>query len=954
MQHSNTRSKQTHQSRFYGMDSYKKTPYPNDQSIHQLFELQTEKTPDALAAVHLDTSLSYRELNRQANRFARYLQSLGAENGQAVMIFMNRGINTLVSILAVLKTGAAYISVDMETPSKRINCILNDSEADIIVIDNSSKHLLSHINLANQQVVNASDIEPYAQDSENLLISVNPEAEAYYIYTSGSTGTPKGVVVHHRGLVNYTCWAAKTYVDESIQGFALYSSLTFDLTITSIFVPLISGRIVYIYEDREDNVPTLNRVLEDNQVDVLKLTPSHAAIILSENLAESKLKVLIFGGEEFKSNLALKVDVALSGRARLYNEYGPTETVVGCTFHLFDPTRDNYGSVPLGEPIDNMHVLLLDEQLEPVKRGQIGQLYIGGDGVALGYRNDEEKTNSSFLPHPYVPGARLYMTGDLARVSEVGELHYLGRSDCQIKINGYRIEMGEIEQTLAAYPGIEQCVVSSTKLTKQGLVGTQKIYCKQCGIDSSFPNTTYSEDQICNHCQSFEEYRDVINEYFGTMDDLAEIVKNIKTLKRKKYDCIVSFSGGKDSTYALCKMVDMGMRVLAFTLDNGYISDDAKENIERVVKRLEVDHRYMSTPHMNDIFVDSLKRHSNVCNGCFKTIYAFALKLSQEVDVDDIVMGLSKGQLFETRLPALFRAKKFDDTAFQKSLKDARKIYHRVDDAPGRLLNISCVRDDDVIEKVRFIDFYRYCDVSREGMYEYIENRVGWIRPADTGRSTNCLINDVGIYVHNKERQYHNYSLPYSWDVRIGHIGRAEALLELEDSIDIDEIRVNTIMDEIGYQMDDSDTGISDIQLVAYYIAPEEIPVTALQTFLDSIMPHYMVPRQFVHMDQLPLTPNGKVNRMALPRPNNPFETATSGKVESATTELQQELIELWKEILMVSEVRLEDDFFDLGGHSLPALMLLYKVFELYQKTISIQDFSKAPTIIALSESIEK
>ncbi|WP_404362932.1 amino acid adenylation domain-containing protein [Corallococcus coralloides] len=924
-----------------------KAEFPSDVGVHQLFEQQADRLPEAVAVRSGAESLTYRELNRRANQLARHLVASGLVPGGTVAVLMNRTPACLVSLLAILKAGAAYVPVDVGLPAMRVDYILTDSGATCVLTDRESRSRLDAARSASARVIDVDDPTLYAGEGHDLGLPVAPDQQVYCIYTSGSTGLPKGVMVQHRALMNYVWWAKKQYVTDAVESFALYSSLSFDLTVTSIFVPLISGRCIQVYPDLGDDVPVIHRVLEDNQVDVVKLTPAHLALLRNTDLSRSRLKVLILGGEDLRAEVAGDVHKRLEGRAVLYNEYGPTETVVGCMIHRYDPAVDLHGSVPIGTGIDNVRIYLLDGRRRPVKPGEIGELYIGGAGVTLGYKGKPQVTEEHFIPSPFVVGERLYVSGDLGRVNERGDLVFLGRKDLQIKLRGYRIELGEIESALLAYPGVKECTVDSTK-TAQNPAAAQLTYCTRCGLASNFPNTTYSAEGVCNHCEAFDRYRGVVDDYFSTMDELKAIVTEMKDRGHAKYDCIVALSGGKDSTYALCRMIDLGARVYAFTLDNGYISEEAKQNINRVVARLGVEHRYLSTRHMNEIFVDSLKRHSNVCNGCFKTIYTFAINLAQELGVRHVVMGLSKGQLFETRLSALFRASTFANDAFEKSLVDARKIYHRIDDAVSRLLDTTHVKDDKVIENIRFVDFYRYCHASRQEMYDYIEKTVEWSRPADTGRSTNCLLNDVGIYVHNKERRYHNYSLPYSWDVRMGHISREEAMRELDDSADIEIAKVEGIIHDLGYELNDQVVGSAEAQLVAYCVSDEEIPAADLRRFLAERLPDYMVPRAFVQLDSLPLTPNGKVNRQALPKPDLQ-RTADTGAHAEPRTPVEQQLAELWKEVLQIDKVGVHDNFFALGGHSLPALMLLYKIDSQFQKTISIVEFSQSPTISALA-----
>ena len=314
-------------------------------------------------------------------------------------------------------------------------------------------------------------------------------------------------------------------------------------------------------------------------------------------------------------------------------------------------------------------------------------------------------------------------------------------------------------------------------------------YCRRCGLPSNYPKVVFDREEICGVCRSYEEIGGRAEAYFEGMDRLRAVFERTGRRKRGTYDCLALLSGGKDSTYVLCRLVDMGLVPLAFTLDNGYISEEAKGNIRRVVESLGVDHEFATTSSMNEIFRDSLTRFSNVCNGCFKAIYTLSIARARELGIPVIVTGLSRGQFFETRLTEdLFRGERFEPEDVDRAVLAARKAYHRVDDAVSRCLDVSMFESDEVFEEVEFVDFYRYCDTSLADLIDYLGERVPWVRPSDTGRSTNCLINDVGIYIHKKERGFHNYALPYSWDVRLGHKTRVEALDELDDEIDLERM----------------------------------------------------------------------------------------------------------------------------------------------------------------------
>jgi acyl carrier protein len=415
---------------------------------------------------------------------------------------------------------------------------------------------------------------------------------------------------------------------------------------------------------------------------------------------------------------------------------------------------------------------------------------------------------------------------------------------------------------------------------------------------------------------------------------------------------LVALSGGKDSTYALCKMVELGAKPLAITLDPGYLSDIARENISRVTRALRVEHRYLTTPVMKEIFVDSLKRHSNVCNGCFKTLYTLSVNLALELNVGCIVTGLSRGQLFETRLSYLYKTDTYDEERIEHDILQARLIYHRMDDAVSRLLDTRCFQDSALFGKVRFLDFYRYVDVSVDEVYRYLQSEVGWTRPGDTGRSTNCLINNTGIFVHNAERGYHNYSLPYSWDVRLGHKSREAAMRELDDVAEIDSAEVTQILEQIGYEPDPARSEQEEQHLVGYYVASTELSPPALREYLQPRLPEHMIPAYFVRLDRIPLTANGKVNRRALPAPLA-RPRMLGNEYLAPSTETEKALARIWSEVLRIQRIGVHDDFFALGGNSLPAALVLLRIAQSFEVVISISEFGSMRTVAQLAAYVQ-
>src|SRR2546428_444023 len=631
------------------------SPYPADQTIVELFEAQVARTPEDEAIRLEDQALTYRELNDRANQLAAHLGTFGVGPDHLVALYMEHSIEVVCAILGVLKTGAAYVPVDPASPNERLAFMLQDiaeRRAGTLPVLVTHSHLVGNLPRGTAQVVtldvDCSSVGGYPVSNPPSPIS--PNSLAYVIYTSGSTGTPKGVMIEHRSLVNYIWWANKQYCRGERLAWPLFSSLAFDLTVTSIFTPLISGGRIVVYRE-EPELPgmVIVDVVEDDAVDIVKLTPAHIAMIKDLDLRNSRIRKFIVGGEDFKTVLARDLTHNFGHPVDIYNEYGPTEATVGCMIHRYDIEKDLGRSVPIGIPAANAGVYILDEHLDPVPAGVIGEMYLAGDGLARGHFNRSELTGQKFVigddPRQDEGSLRLYKTGDLARWSHDGQMEFLGRADHQVKIGGSRIELGEIEARLMQHADIRECVVDVVSSVETDMT-VKLAYCRRCGLASSLPGTTYDAEGVCNLCRAYETYADKAEAYFKTPEEFKAIVAEMKAARAGDYDCMVMLSGGKDSTYMLYQLCRLGLKPLAFTLDNGFISNEAKADIKRVAQSLGVDHVFGTTSHMNEIFVDSLKRFANVCNGCFKTIYTLAVNLAQDKKIPHIVTGLSRGQIF--------------------------------------------------------------------------------------------------------------------------------------------------------------------------------------------------------------------------------------------------------------------------------------------------------------------
>jgi amino acid adenylation domain-containing protein len=384
---------------------------------------------------------------------------------------MEHSIEVVVAILGVLKSGAAYVPVDAATPKGRLATILKDigngtDRRAPVSITQARLQSVIPADLADIFVLDADFGSILNQPDSDRPSAATPDGAAYIIFTSGSTGTPKGVVIEHRNLVNYIWWAARVYSSGERLAWPLFSSLAFDLTVTTLFTPLITGGRIVVYRgDPGLQSMVVLKVIDDNAVDIMKLTPAHLAIIRDRNPETTRLRKFIVGGEDFKTELARDVTKAIPRPIEIYNEYGPTEATVGCMIHRFDIDQDKSASVPIGVPAANAGIYVLNKAYQPTAPGIIGEMFIAGDGLARGYFNRPDLTDERFLtvtdPRDGFSKLRLYKTGDLARWTSAGHPEFLGRADHQVKVGGARVELGEIEARLLKHPHVQECAVAA-------------------------------------------------------------------------------------------------------------------------------------------------------------------------------------------------------------------------------------------------------------------------------------------------------------------------------------------------------------------------------------------------------------------------------------------------------------------------------------------------------------
>ena len=433
----------------------------NNKTIQQLFCEQALKSPDSIALCYGDKSLTYAQLDERSNQIAHSLQEQGVGPDTLVAIMFERSIEMIVSLLGILKSGGAYVPLDPDYPDERLIYMLTDSKVSILL---TQKRLNFHLDSSKVKIAYIDEQAEIFEQYSNLPVrsDVTMDHLAYVIYTSGSTGKPKGVAIEHRSLVNYLLWCRDTYPTTETKSSLLHGSIAFDMSITSIFTPLISGSRLEILL-HGDNTEQLSLLLaQKKQFNFLKLTPSQMQALqyLNKPIA-SEIDALIFGGEILTDNVVSFCARELP-KTVVYNEYGPTEATVACTLYRApNPTQAISNTILVGKPIANTQIYIINEQMELATVGTIGELCISGLGLARGYLNQSDLTSQKFLINPFVKNSktRLYRTGDSARYLPDGNIELFGRVDNQVKINGSRVELGEIEKVLVTHPAVRESVV---------------------------------------------------------------------------------------------------------------------------------------------------------------------------------------------------------------------------------------------------------------------------------------------------------------------------------------------------------------------------------------------------------------------------------------------------------------------------------------------------------------
>jgi nonribosomal peptide synthetase DhbF len=865
--------------------------FPHERCLHQLIEAQVDRTPDAVALRFGERVMSYAELDRAANQLAHHLASMSVGPDRLVGVCLERSFDMMVALLAVLKAGGAYVPLDPSYPAQRLHDMCSDA-APVLVLTWRRFAAQLATTAAPLLFMDTMPAEWAALDTGRLHAAVQPRHLAYVIYTSGSTGKPKGAANIHRAVVNRIDWMRRHYGFDERDRLLQKTPYGFDVSVWELFLGLCCGAELVIAEPELHKDPVrLAGLIYDRQVSVIHFVPSMLEVFLDMVAPASvrSLRLVFCSGEALKPGTR---DRFLSRHdAELHNLYGPTEAAVDVSYHHCQASEGPV--VPIGRPISNARLYVLDAHMQAVPVGVAGQLHIGGPVLARGYYNKPELTAASFVPDPFSadPEARLYKTGDLARWRADGALEYLGRLDGQVKLRGQRLELGEIESTL-----MEDSRVGSAV---------------------AFLSTQGAEPQLIAACVPSAAYRSKVrgqprHALPNGMAVLCQSAQVAEYLYREMYVDHVYLRHGITLKQARC-VLDVGANIGMFSLRAAELAPDARVfAFEPIPSTFE------------------MLRENCALYAPGAVAFSFGLGAGeQEVSFSHypdlpLMSGRYADPSADLCTASTFAANLVRDGSLEAlPLHEVSRLlegHARVETFAVRIRPLSDVIDELGLEAIDLLKI----DVERSE-WDVLQG----IRPQHWS-----LIRQLVVEVHDQD----------------GRLQDTLALLQshgLHCVVDQDEALEHTGLFNIyARRLNLGAEPTAEPPPVALHCPP--LDELQMQAQLAQRLPAYMVPSRVLVIDELPLSANGKLDQRALEALSQTLHTARPrGEPPQGPTE--RGVASVWCELLGVDHVNRDDSFFDIGGHSLLALRMLQRLGKAFGQALQPQQLLAAPTVAGLA-----
>lgn len=872
--------------------------------VHRRIAARAAELPEAVAVAWPGGALSYGALEAAAGTLARRLLGLGAGPERRVALLLERSWRAVVGVLGALEAGAAYVPLDPTYPRERLAFLLADSRAVALV---TTGELAA---LAGDQAPTTVLLDgrlPQAGGDAAGRPEAAPDRLAYVIYTSGSTGRPKGVMVTHGGLSHYLGWARTAYPLPLGEGAVLHSSLGFDLTVTSLFLPLLSGATVELVPEEEGLEGLAGHLASGRGGGLLKVTPSHLEMLAGSLPAGGGPRILVVGGESLGGE-ELAGWRARSPQTVVVNEYGPTETVVGCCAFQARLQEVEPGPVPIGVPIANTRLYVVDRDLSPVPPGVPGELLVGGPGVARGYLGRPAASAVSFLPDPFGPaGVRLYRTGDTVRLRPDGQLEFVGRRDGQVKVRGYRIEPGEVEFALRRHPDVgEAAVVALTDAGGTARLaafvvpgsGRAPLAARLRAMQAEAGAAGLKHCELPNGMPVFHLNRGETEYLYRELFEDEVYLRHGVGLPSRAIVFDVGANIGLFSLLVASKVPDA--RIFAF------------EPIPPVFEVLR------SNSRLHDLDArlfnaGAAAREGRATFSYYPGLTVMSGRFADHREDMEVVrrfeLGRSGGgdaELLDELLEERLKAETFECPLRPLSEVIREEGVDRID-----LLKLDVERGEmEALSGIAEEDWPRIRQIVVE--VHGIGDRLERVREMLAGRGYAVAV--------DQERSLQDIDLYLVYGVRP------------EDAAGTAPV-----------------TGGVKARRGRGTVAAGWLD--AVRDHLAAVLPEHMVPAVWTSLEELPLTPHGKVDRRALVA--LAAEVAAEAGTVPPSSPLEEVLAGLWSELLGREEVGVHDDFFTLGGHSLLATRLIARVRTAFEVELPVGRFFASPTIAGLARLVE-
>ncbi len=882
--------------------------YPLNKTVHELFEEQVEKTPDNVAVIFEDNKLTYKELNQKSNQLARELRNRGVRADSIVGIMVERSLEMVVGIMGILKAGGAYLPISPDYPPDRIEYILEDSGAKLLL---TQTKLADRVNI--KDLIDLEEENIYKAAVENLDNISTSTNLAYVIYTSGSTGKPKGTMIEHHSLINRLKWMQKQYPLCQKDVILQKTTYTFDVSVWELIWWSLEGAAVCMLSQGAEKDPQeIVKAIEKHNITVMHFVPSMLNMFLEHLKINGELSRLKSLRQVFASGEALTLhQVEMFNRlinkncgTLLANLYGPTEAAIDVSY--FDCTIDKeLDKVPIGKPIDNIKLYIVDKnnKLQPV--GVSGELCIAGVGLARGYLNRPELTAEKFVNNPFEEGTRMYKTGDLAKWLPDGNIEFLGRIDDQVKIRGFRIELGEVENALNKCPYIKDSVIIHRK--------------DNFGVG-------YLAAYIAVDKKNMELYNGKKRYKLPNNMSILHLNRNETDFMYKEiFEDQSYFQYGIEIKDNDC-VFDIGANIGMFTLYVNGVCENANiyafEPIPKVFEVLDCNCQLYTngTKIFNYGISDTNKEttftyypKATIMSGCYGNT-------------------AKDKELFENSMTDLNDLKMEEKESVEKYKSELIQERFQKEDFKCQLKTLSEVIKENNIEKIDLLKI----DVEKSEM-----DVLMGIHNHDWAK-----IKQIVIEVHEINGEIDKITELLNQNGYVVFIGVEEGL---ENS---GLYTVYAKSRELAKEAAAKDVwNKSEVSIIQDNVLTTE----KVRNYLLNILPDYMIPSYFIQMDKLPLTANGKVDRKALPEPDGSL--ITGAEFEETRNETEAKLVEIWREVLGVDKIGINDNFFELGGHSLKAISLAAKIHKIFDVEVPLSEIFKLLTVKGIAEyisSVEK